>query len=64
MVENICVTVRDYTTNELQRMLDLYGEEGFALVSALMARNRHQDSAMYLFFVRHTGTNLQPPKGE
>ena len=64
MVENICVTVSNYATEELQNTLNFYGKEGFSLASTQMAYNKYGCQVMYLFFVRHTGENLQPPKGE
>lgn len=64
MIENVCVTVRNYATEELQDTLNFYGEKGFSLVSTQMALNKYCSQVMYLFFVRHTGTNWQPTKGE
>ena len=57
MVENICYTVSNYATEELQNTLDFYGEEGFSLVSAQMALDKYGSQVMYLFFVRHTKVN-------
>ena len=64
MVENLCVTVSNYATEALQDTLNFYGEKGFSLVSTQMALNKYCSQVMYLFFVRHTGTNWQPTKGE
>lgn len=64
MVENLCVTVSNYATDELQNTLNFYGKEGFSLVSTQMALNKYGCQVMYLFFVRHTGANWQLPKGE
>ena len=64
MVENVCVTVSNYATEALEDTLNFYGEEGFSLVSTQMASNKYGSQVMYLFFVRHTGANWQPPKGE
>ena len=64
MVENICVTVSNYATKALQDTLNFYGEEGFSLVSTQMASDKYGSQVMYLFFVRQTGSNWQPPKGE
>ena len=33
MVENVCVTVSNYVTEALKDALNLYGKEGFSLVS-------------------------------
>ena len=64
MVENVCVTVSNYATETLQNTLNFYGKEGFSLVSTQMASNKYGCQVMYLFFVRHTRTNRQSPKGE
>ncbi len=64
MVENLCVTVSNYATEALQDTLNFYGEKGFSLVSTQMALNKYCSQVMYLFFVRHTGANWQPLKGE
>ena len=58
MVENVCVTVSNYATEELQNTLNFYGKKGFSLVSTQMALNKYGCQVMYLFFVRHTGANL------
>lgn len=57
MVENVCVTVSNYTTEALQNTLNFYGKEGFYLVSTQMASNKYGCQVMYLFFVRRTGAN-------
>ena len=64
MVENVCVAVSNYATEALQNTLNFYGEKGFSLVSTQMASNQYGIQVMYLFFVRNTGENWQPPKGE
>lgn len=64
MVENICVTVSNYATEALQDTLNFYGKKGFSLVSTQMALDKYCSQVMYLFFVRHTGENRQPAKGE
>ena len=64
MVENICVTVSNYATEALQDTLNFYGKEGFSLVSTQMASDKYGSQVMYLFFVRNTGENCQPKKGE
>ena len=64
MVENVCVAVSNYATEALQNTLNLYGKEGFSLVSTQMASNKYGSQVMYLFFVRHTGENWKLPKGE
>ena len=57
MVENVCVTVSNYATEALKNTLNFYGEKGFSLVSTQMAPNKYGIQVMYLFFVRHTGSN-------
>ena len=57
MVENVCVTVSNYATEALQDAFDLYGKEGFSLVSTQMALDKYGSQVMYLFFVRHTKVN-------
>ena len=64
MVENVCVAVSNYATEALKNTLNCYGKEGFSLVSTQMASNKYGSQVMYLFFVRHTGENWKPPKGE
>ena len=64
MVENVCVAVSNYATEALQNTLNFYGKKGFSLVSTQMASNQYGIQVMYLFFVRNTGENWQPPKGE
>ena len=64
MVENVCVAVSNYATEALQNTLNFYGEKGFSLVSTQIASNKYGSQVMYLFFVRNTGENWQPPKGE
>lgn len=57
MVENICTTVSNYATKALQDTLNLYGKEGFSLVSTQMASDKYGSQVMYLFFVRDTREN-------
>ena len=64
MVDNVCVAVSKYATEALQNTLNFYGEKGFSLVSTQIASNKYGSQVMYLFFVRNTGENWQPPKGE
>ena len=64
MVENVCVDVSNYATEALQNTLNFYGKKGFSLVSTQMAPNKYGIQVMYLFFVRQTRSNWQPPKGE
>ena len=64
MVEHVCVAVSNEATEALESTLNVYGKEGFSLVSTQMASNQYGIQVMYLFFVRNTGENWQPPKGE
>ena len=57
MVENVCVTVSNYTTEALQNTLNFYGKKGFSLVSTQMALDKYMSQVMYLFFVRRTKVN-------
>ena len=50
--QNAVVTVSNYATNALKEILEHYGELGFKLVNAVMAKNRHNVEAMYLFFTK------------
>lgn len=50
--QNAVVTVSNYATNALKETLEHYGELGFKLVNAVMAKNRHNVEAMYLFFTK------------
>lgn len=51
-VVNMCCTVSNYATSELQRVLIKYSELGYKLVSTEMAKNAHGVEVMYLFFTR------------
>ena len=64
MVENVCVTVSNYATEALQDILNFYVKAGFTVVSTQMASDKYGSQVMYLFFVRQTGENWQPQKGE
>ena len=61
MVENVYVAISNYEA--LQKTLDVYGKEGFSLVSTQMIPNKYGSPTMYLFFVRHTEDNCKLPKG-
>lgn len=50
MVKNKCVVVSNYATSELDRVLNTMGEDGYSLVSTLIAKNKYGIDAMYLFF--------------
>ena len=47
---NTYETVSNYCTEVLQKVLTRYGEQGFTLVSTMMAKNKYNVEVMYLFF--------------
>lgn len=49
---NIVVTVNGYATDSLQKTLKEAGEGGFKLVNAILAKNKYNIDAMYLFFTK------------
>ena len=52
MVENKCVTISNYVTSELNKVLNIMGENGYSLVSTLIAKNEYGIDIMYLFFTK------------
>lgn len=52
MIDNQVVTVSNYATEALQRTLDTYAENGYRLVSTILAKNSHGVDVMYLFFTK------------
>ena len=50
--ENTVITVSNYATDELPKVLLKYGELGFKLVNTIMAKNKYDVDVMYLFFTR------------
>lgn len=52
MVKNKCVTISNYATSELNKVLDIMGENGYSLVSTLIAKNEYGIDIMYLFFTK------------
>ena len=47
---NIVSVVSNYTTDELERTLEYYGEHDLKLVNVTMAENKYGVEVMYLFF--------------
>lgn len=52
MAKNKCVIVSNYATSELDNVLDMMGENGYSLVSTLIAKNEYGIDVMYLFFTK------------
>ena len=52
MVKNKCVTISNYATSELNKALNIMGEDGYSLVSTLIAKNEYGIDVMYLFFTK------------
>lgn len=52
MVDNQVVTITNYATEALPITLSEYGEAGYALVSAVIAKNQYLVDVMYLFFTK------------
>ena len=50
--ENIVVKISNYATDDLDKELWEKGQEGYKLVSTVMAVNRYNITIMYLFFVK------------
>jgi hypothetical protein len=52
MIYNIVVKVPNYETDNLDKTLREYGNMGFKLVNAVMAKNKYNIDVMYLFFTK------------
>ena len=50
--KNIVHKVSNYATDELNRVLNSYGQAGFRLVNVIMAENKYDINVMYLFFTK------------
>lgn len=48
--KNVCEVVSDYCSSTLSATLEGYGDDGYRLVSTVMAKNRYGVEVMYLFF--------------
>ena len=51
-IKNEVVVVKHYATEELQEILTGYGNYGYKLISAIMAKNEYDIEVMYLFFTK------------
>ena len=49
---NTVAVVSNYATESLNDMLNRYGQLGYQLVNAVMAKNKHSCEVMYLFFTK------------
>lgn len=50
--ENIVITISNYATLDLSKMLYEYGQMGFKIVNVVMAKNTYGVEVMYLFFTK------------
>lgn len=50
--DNEVVQVSNYATDAMNDLLVNYGQLGYKLVNALLAKNRHGAEVMYLFFTK------------
>ena len=50
--ENIVATVSNYATDRLPKVLENYGQNGFQLVSSVIAKNKYDCDVMYFFFYK------------
>lgn len=51
-VSNEVIILSNYATKELNRTLRIFGDDGYKLVSALLAPNEFKVQVMYLFFTK------------
>ena len=52
MYDNIVVPVSSYATKALSRTLQRYGDDGYRLVNAQLAKDKYGTQVMYLFFTK------------
>ena len=52
LFSNIVDIVSNYSTSDLENVLEYYGDKGYKLVSVQMAKNKNGAEIMYLFFTR------------
>lgn len=57
--ENIVEVVSNYATNQLPKVLEDYGQNGFQLVNAIIAKNKYDCDVMYLFFTKQKSEAFQ-----
>ena len=51
-VSNKVATVSNYATDNLDKVLDTYGYNGYVLVSTELALNKYNQQVMYFFFTK------------
>ena len=51
-VSNEVIILSNYAKKELNRTLRIFGDDGYKLVSALLAPNEFKVQVMYLFFTK------------
>lgn len=51
-INNEVVTLSNYATEDLDKVLSMYGDKGYKLVSTLLAPNKFNVEVMYLFFTK------------
>ena len=51
-VSNKVATVSNYAIDNLDKVLDTYGHNGYVLVSTELALNKYNQQVMYLFFTK------------
>ena len=54
--ENIVAVVSNYATDQLAKVLEHHGQNGFELVNVVMAKNQYNCNVMYLFFTKPHST--------
>ncbi len=50
MIKNKYVVIPDYGTNSLNETINIANNDGYFLVSVVMAKNKYGCECMYLFF--------------
>lgn len=50
--ENIVAVVSNYATDQLPKVLEHHGQNGFQFVNAVIAKNKYGCDVMYLFFTK------------
>lgn len=54
-VSNKCVVLVNYMTHRITEVLEIMGNDGYKLVSAVMAKDIAEQDCMYLFFSKEEG---------
>jgi hypothetical protein len=52
--KNIAISISNYETVALQKVLEDLGNEGYRLVNVVMANNSHNIPVMYCFFTKES----------